>query len=458
MASKKSDLGQKSSSKEQVLSYDPINFFIAHYFWNSSSRGVNTRAMNDIKALKYLYPKATFTLAGADFGEGMFDEYEKVIIPLDKSESVHSLRGSLEEAATNSDYVIVHNALRGINPYTTKALKEFTEILKEKPVHYVIHDGIWDHPEDWGKFNKVFEHTRQAFPSTENFTCSVLTPPAKPRVQNHYNGDVYVIRNSVVCDNFSEDPRKDDEFDGMLVNEGILNPSEVMIPSGNRIVDRKAFEIALMMIKDWENQTGRKSRFVVTESIDPERDYPALNTYQRVLEHVFDKHGINYSFGKISKFVDDKNFNIGHLYRNAARKDTFVPFPSEIEGFGFTNVEAPLSNAAMVGRYLTTGHPDMERRGMNFNHFFDDEAIRSFPIDKWVDRMKYADNILSDKKAFRKFSKEFNLMGRIEDSKAFNDQNKAAIRKNYDYLGAPIRKLARVMEMPGHEKLDQKVV
>lgn len=446
---------EKTAKENLVLSYDPINFLIGHYFWDNKSRGVNKRVFEDMDAIMNLYPNATFTLVGANFEEGIFDGHEKIIIPLDKSESSHSLRGMLEEASEKSDYIIIHNALRGTNPYATKAFKEFTEISK-KPTHYVIHDGIWDHPEDYDRFNKVFEHTRQAFPSTENFTCSVLTPPAKPRVQNHYSGEVYVIRNSINCDNFVKDPEKDKEFRKLLEDNGIIRSDEAIIPSANRIVNRKALEIGFIMAKDWMNQTGRKAKFIVTESIDSEKDFPALNDYQRVLEEVANKRKIPYSFGKVSKFLDDKNFNSGHLYRLAAEDESFVPFPSEIEGFGFTNLEAPLSDAALVGRYLTNVHPDFERRGMNFKHFFDEELVRTYPIEKWVERMKYADNILSDKKALQKFSKEFNLMGRIEDSKAVNEENKLAIERNYNHRDS-IKKLVKIMEMPGYEKLEEKV-
>ncbi|MCK5624322.1 glycosyltransferase [Candidatus Pacearchaeota archaeon] len=445
-------LGKNSNSGEQdaVLSEKPLKVGVVHYFWNESSLGVNTVVDNSIvQGGNVIYPNMELTFIGEEFKKGVFDEHDQRELPLFNSDSYRYLLGGLVDLTKDLDYIIIENPIRGINPYATKAFKEFTETVN-KPVHWRNHDYIWDHKEDWNKFNKVFEHTQQAFPRTPNFSTSVLTSPAKIRMQKYYDKEINVIRNPIVCDNFyKKDDGKDEAFRELLEKEGIVDSGEKIISCPNRIVERKAIEVAFPIIRNLNEITGEKYKLLVTASIDGEKPYPQLNTYQRISEFVAEKHNIPVSLGEISKFIDGVNFNIGNLYHIS----DLALSPSEREGFGLGYIESQVSGTPMVGRYLTEVHPDFEQREMNFKHFYNDELIKSYG-DKWVNRIQDIEHILSDKEAYKEFTNKLGIERRIEMANSVLEDNKRAVEKHYNHVDSA-RKIAKTMKLPGYEKLEE---
>jgi len=444
---RKSQLENKT--KENILSEKPLKIGVIHYFWNSSSRGVNTVVNNSIvRGEKVLYPNLQLSFIGEEFKKGVFEGNDKRELPLFSSDSYRYLLGGLIDLTKDLDYIIIENPVRGVNPYATKAFKELTEIVN-KPVHWRNHDYIWDHKEDWNKFNQVFEHTEQAFPRTPNFSCSVLTSPAKIRMQKYYDKEINVIRNSIVCEDYDLNPKKDNDLRKLLEKEGIILSGEKIIACPNRIVERKAIEVAYPMIRNLNEITGEKYRLITTESIDGEKAYPELNTYQRILESVKGKHNIPVSLGEISKFLDDINFGVENLYHIS----DLALSPSEWEGFGYMNVESQASGIPLVGRYLTEVHPDFEQREMDFKHFYNDELIKPYGI-KWVQRMQDIEKILSDKDAYNEFTDKLGLGRRIEKAKSVLENNKIAVKKHYNHVDSA-RKIAKTMKLPGYEKLEE---
>jgi len=408
-----------------------------------------------VRGGKVLYPNIEPVFIGEEFQKGVFDDHIQRKLPLFNSDSYRYLLGGLIDLTKDLDYIIIENPVRGVNPYATKAFKELTEVI-DKPVHWRTHDGIWDHKGDWNKFNQVFEHTQQAFPRTPNFSCSVLTSPAKISMQKYYDKEINVIRNSIVCDDFERNnPKKDEEFRKLLEEKGILLPGEEPIVCPNRIVGRKAIEVAFPIMKNLNENlseiTGKKYRLIVTESIDDEKAYSQLNTYQRVLEFVAKKHNIPVSLGEVSKYIDGKNFNIGNLYHISP----LALSPSEWEGFGLMYLESQVARTPLIGRYLTLVHPDFEQREMNFKHFYNDELIKPYGTN-WVRRMQDIEHILSDKEAHREFTDELDLERRMKRAELVLNDNEKAVRKHYNHIDSA-RKISKVMKLPGYEKLEKVV-
>jgi len=447
----KTDL-EKEVKKTNVLSDKHIKIGFAHYFWDSSSRGVNTVVNNNLLGLKELYPNSEFVFIGESFKEGVFDGFEHRELPLAGNKDYFHLLGGLMDSMKDLDFVVFENPIRGINPYMTRAAKEFTQMYG-KPVHWRNHDFIWDHDEDWDKFNLVFDNSKQAFPSSENFSCSVLTPPAKDRMKKYYDKEINVLRNSIVCDTFeNENAEKDAALDDILVELGIVRPGQKKLVSGNRIVERKAVEHGYPIVKNLNELTGEDWAYITTESIDMEKKFKFKeeNIYQRILESVSNNHDIGASLGEVSEVIDDINFNMGNLYRIS---DLAIS-PSIAEGFGYMNVESWVAGVPLIGRYISDVHPDFERHGMDFKHFYDDEVLRS--RSNHIERLVDVDEILKDPKKYELFKDKMNLEWRMEHANKVLEQNKAAAKEHYNHLDST-KKLVGIMKMPGYEKLEEKV-
>jgi hypothetical protein len=450
MEQKYSNLETKAK-ENLILSENPLKIGVVHYFWDSSSRGVNTVVRNSIeKGLGSLYSNSKVILIGEHFQTGVFDKLEHRDLPLFTSDSYRYLLGGLVDLTKDLDAVIIENPLRGINPYATKAFKDFTE-LNGKSIHWRNHDFIWDHPEDWNKFNLVFEHAQQAIPRSNGFSCSVLTLPAKINMQKYYDKEINVLRNSVVCDDYNPNPKKEKELRELLEEKRIISPDEISIPCPNRIVNRKLIEHNFPIVKDIMDITGQKYCLLVTESIDDEKDYPQQNYYQRILEDIANRHNIPCSLGKLGGIIDDINFTVPNLYRipEPSNKPKFALLPSRLEGFGYGNVDPWMCGLSVIGRY-TDVHPDFEKYGMDFKHYWDDEVLNLKKNE--IENFKYIEKILSNDDEYASFKTRMKLEWRLEQAEKVKDINKIAIEENFNHLKSA-KDLVKIMKLPEYEKL-----
>lgn len=436
----------EKKSESLVLSEKAIKIGVIHYFWDSSSRGVNTVVRNSIeKGLGSFYPNLEMILIGENFQKGVFDNIsEKRKLPLFSSDSYWYLLGGLMDLTKDLDAIIIENQMRGLNVYATQALKELSE-KAGVPVHGRTHDGIWDRPDDWNKFKSVYSEFGQAIPRGENFSCSVLTLPAKAGMQKYYDKEINVIRNSIVPEDYIPNPKKEKELRELLEKEGIIAPDEKIIACPNRIVDRKLIEHIFPLVKNRMELTGEKYRLIVTESIDGEKIFPQENVYQRVLEYLAEKHNIPCSLGKVSKYIDDINFTVPNLYYIS----DFSVLSSKIEGFGYGNVDPFMCGKCVLIRRNEV-HSDFEKYGMDFKYAWDDEVLN---VKKdYIANLAYVDKILSNKNEYESFKSRMRLEWRLEQAQNVMKQNEIAIRKYFNNLVSATN-LARVMKLEGYQKL-----
>ena len=454
MTKKDSNLETKTR-EDLVLSDEPIKIGVVHYFWDSSSRGVNTVVRNSVvKGLGSLYPNSEVVLIGEHFQKGVFDNLEKRKVPLVSSDSYWLLLGALIDSTNDLDAVIIENPIWGKKPYATQAFKGSSE-REGKPFHWRLHDAVWERPEYWPGFKEIFPEFGQAIPRSENFSCSVLTLPAKSKMQNYYDKEINIIRNSVVLDDYLPNPEDAKKLRNLLEENEIVKPGQKIISCPNRIVDRKLIEHGFPIVKNMRELTGEDYILLVTESIDDEFDFPQENVYHRILEDIAKKQNIPVSLGEASKFVDQIKNGVSRLYDISE----FGILPSKIEGFGYGNVEPWLCHGSLengkekvipgIGRFGDV-HQDFEQYGMNFKHYWNDEVLNL--KRNYIENIKYSQKILSDENEYLDFKKRMKLEWRLEQARNVAAENEIAIIKDFNHLKSA-KDLAKIMKLPGYQKI-----
>ena len=455
----KNNLEKKIRNKP--ISYDHIKIGFFHYFYDERSAGVNRVIQNNIKGLKIFYPNLEPVLIAEDFQKGIFEDYKKIKLNLNKKHydsrltlqekkflRARELKDNLIELQKEfQDGLVAENVLRGIDQSVTKGMRNFSEYTKI-PVIYRNHDFFVDYPDDWISFLSGFNNVRDPFPTTKNTTQVALTSSTQNKIEGFYDGDVQVLRNSVVFDDFhNRSMKKAKELRTLFEEKGIVLPGEKIISYPVRIDKRKNVEEALFLTKDLMNISGEKYRLIVTATRD--KDYPNFkdNFYQRAIENFAKENEIPCSLGEAYRFIDGKNFNIGDLYHASELALT----TAVKEGFGYAYVEPFISGTPLIGRRIREVCEDFELNGMNFkNNLYDNSILKSGK--NWELRLKRLNSILKDPFAMKQQSKKLDLPAMIEYSKKYLKQN-ARVIKNVYGNDVVAMDLVKMLKLPNYQNL-----
>jgi len=439
-----------------VLSYDPIKIGFFHYFFDiSRAAGVFRVDDANIKALQDRYPNFEPVFIAGDFRDGVFDKYEQREMNLNyrrlfRDFKAKKISKQLEYLTEDLDAIIFENPLRGINSIVTKGIKDFSE-NSDKQIIYRNHDFIINYPDDHKRFLKDFNSLRDIFPKSSNVIQTALTSSTKYRIEEFLDDDVFIFKNSVVCEDYlRKDDGKDEELERLLLDKGILKPGEKPLPYAIRADKRKNGEEALTITKMLNDYHGGNYKLIITASRDIEFKRPEENIYQRNLEKFAKAHDIPYSIGEVSKYIDGKNFSIGNLYHIS---DLAITTAIQ-EGFGYAYIEPWISGTPLIGRRIREVCEDFEKNGLRFNHLYDS----SFLPDgrNWEKRMKRFDKLLRDKGELIEVVKTLNLPSRIDKAIRYLGDNVKAIGEAYDH-GVVIDDVIKMLKLPGYEKLEKVV-
>lgn len=457
-------LEKRASSEQQVLSYDPIKIGFFHYFFDERSAGVNRVIANNIKAFEEFYPSIQPILIAEEFQKNLFEDYER--IQLHPNESIKDTRYTLPEknlrrADSIEDSLINlknsfkygffgENILRGIDPSVTKGVRNFSEHEKvsDIPIIYRNHDFFEDYPDDWKMFLKGFDNVRDPIPRSLNVTQLGLTSSMQNKLENFFDGEAEVLRNSVVCEDFyRKNDGKDDALRALFEEKGIVKPGEKIIAYPVRIDQRKNIEEALFITKVLNEFYGENYRLIVTATRDKDYKKPEDNKYQRRIEKFAKEYDIPCSLGEAYKYIDGKNFNIGNLYHiSDLALSTAVK-----EGFGYAYVEPWVSGTPMIGRRIREVCEDFEAHGMDFkDNLYDSSVLRA--TRNWETRLKRLENLSKNNAELEETVKGLNLPMRIERAKDRVEEHAKIVEEEYGYIPV-IKDVIKMLKLPGYEKL-----
>jgi glycosyltransferase involved in cell wall biosynthesis len=399
---------------------------IIHYLWNESSSGVNTVINNNIEGLLELYPNLEPVFISDRNSEKIFSKYEKRNVKMSGKFAKDLLNKTKDLNA-----VIIENPFRNLEefPLAPQEYKKFVENFQGQVV-YRHHD--------------VDSHLKDVVPKSKNIKHTTLVNPTKKQLENEYNIEVDILKNSVICEKFyKNNPKKDNELKEKLERLGMILPNEKIIAVPNRIVDRKNIEESLMITKLLNESTKDKYRLLVTTSIKKnEPDNYFQIQYQKNLEALARKHDIPSTLGKISEIIDEENFNVGNLYHIA----DLALSTSVKEGFGYMFVEPWVAETPLIGRYIEHVIPDFHKNGLDLRHLYDEDILIDGP--KYKKRIKNLDQILSNKKLIHKTIDRIQIDKRKNYAQNVLEQNKEAVEKNYNNV-----KIAD--ELAGYLKLNR---
>jgi len=461
-------LEKKINSGQQVLSYDPIKIGFFHYFFDERSAGVNRVIANNIKAFEEFYPSIKPILIAEEFQENLFEDYERIklnpnelindsrlTIPEEHFLRASSIRNSLIDLKNSFKYGFFgENILRGIDPSVTKGVRNFSEHEKvsDIPIIYRNHDFFEDYPDDWKMFLKGFDDVRDPIPKSLNVTQIGLTSSMQNKLENFFDGEAEVLRNSVVCEDFyKKNDGKDDALRALFEEKGIVKSGEKIIAYPVRIDQRKNIEEALFITKVLNEFHEGNYRLIVTATRDKDYKKPEDNIYQRRIEKFAKECDIPCSLGEAYEYIDGKNFNIGNLYHISDLALT----TAVKEGFGYAYVEPWVSGTPLIGRRIREVCEDFEAHGMSFKkNLYDSSVLRA--TRNWESRLKKLESLLKNKVELEETVKRLDLSGRIEYAKDRVEKNARIVEKEYSYIPV-IKNVIKMLKLPGYEKLEKVV-
>ena len=449
-----------TQNSKKVVSQEEFKIGFFHYFFDERSAGVNRVIENNIEGLKIFYPNVRPVLIAGEFQEGILKGYEKKKIELyGKSydprltseeieiKRVNLIKNQLRNLSKSLDGLVVENALRGIDKSVTKGVRDFSE-RAEIPVIYRNHDFLVDYPDDWKSFLAGFRHVKDAFPQNPNVLQLALTSSTQYKIDNIYDGEAGILRNSVVCEDFARtDLERAKKLRELFEEKDIVSPGEKIVSYPVRIDQRKNVEEALFIIKTLNEVYGENYKLIVTATRDKDYSSHKENVYQRTLEEFAETNKIPCSLGKVFKYIDEKNFTVGDLYHISDLALT----TAVKEGFGYAYVEPWVAGTALIGRRIREVCEDFEANGMDFkNNLYDSSILKDGK--NWEKRIKRLNSILKDKKDFKEAVERLDLPMRIESAKEKIDHNARVVRNIYGH-DVVAKDLAALLRLPDFYKI-----
>ena len=423
---------------KQIQEYKPVSLngiklLFFHYFFDVRSAGVNRVIKNNIKGLKLFYPNLNPIFASGGFEKGVFDEYEKRFINLGswkffKNIKSCKMKKDLENITSDVKVVSGHNLLRGICPVVTEAFRDFSEI-SGKVREYRNHDFVLRYPKVYKEIISHFNNFGKMFPKSPEVIQTTLTTSTRRDMEIFFRGNIKLMRNSVVCEDlYPRKDGKDEKLKELLLKKRIFENGMKHVIYAVRADERKNLEEALFITSVLSYISGTPHKLIVTASKEKDYKKPEENEYQRNIEKFADNFNIPYSIGEAYHYVDDKEFNIGNLYRAGDMAIT-TAFK---EGFGYSNVEPWVSGVPVIGRWIREVCEDFERNGMKLKEVFYDSSVL-YSKGNPKDRIDYFGEILGDKKIFKQFVKRVNLEERIDYSKKYLEHNARIVKEVYGH-------------------------
>lgn len=449
-------LGKKEN---QILSLEDPKILFFHYFFEERSAGVNRVIENNVKGIKKYYPNANPIFLSGGFEKGIFDGYEKRLINLNQNDIAKENRfkiitKNLKRLTEDVNVISAHNILRGINPAVSGGFRNFAE-KSNKTIEYRNHDFILRYPDDYKKMLEEVNSFKDWFPKNSKIIQTTLTTSTRRDMERFFRGDIKLMRNSVICEDICfKNDGKDEKLKELLFEKGIFEKKAKHVIYAVRADERKNIEEALYLTSLLSYVTGKKHKLIVTASREKDYANPEDNIYQRDIEKFAKSFKIPCSIGEVYKHVDNKEFNIGNLYRAG---DVAITTAFK-EGFGYAFAETwvSLANNASKGKYVLGRRirevcEDFERNGMKFKDILYDNSIL-YSKGNPKDRMRYFKEILEDKKNFKKFAKRVGLEERIENSKKNIEHNAKIVKEVYGH-DVVARDLIKTLKFPGYEKI-----
>jgi hypothetical protein len=265
-----------------------------------------------------------------------------------------------------------------------------------------------------------------------------------------FNGPIQIIKNSVVCEDYPKNNKKDEKLRQLLLEKGIFEQGKKHIIYAVRADERKNIEEALFITAMLSYISPNKTPYKLIVTASREKDYknPEENKYQRGIEKFAQELGISCSIGHAYKYIDDNEFNISNLYHAGDIAIT----TSFKEGFGYAYVEPWVSGVPVIGRWIREVCEDFEMNGMKLKDIFYDNSVL-YSKGTPEERMKYFAQILNDKKNLEKFAKKLNLEKRLHLSNKYLGHNANIIRDVYGH-DVVATDLIKLYKLPGYQKLD----
>ena len=272
------------------------------------------------------------------------------------------------------------------------------------------------------------------------------------KLENFFDGEAEVLRNSVVCEDFyKKNDGKDDALRALFEEKGIVKSGEKIIAYPVRIDQRKNIEEALFITKVLNEFHEGNYRLIVTATRDKDYKKPEDNIYQRRIEKFAKECDIPCSLGEAYEYIDGKNFNIGNLYHISDLALT----TAVKEGFGYAYVEPWVSGTPLIGRRIREVCEDFEAHGMSFKkNLYDSSVLRA--TRNWESRLKKLESLLKNKVELEETVKRLDLSGRIEYAKDRVEKNARIVEKEYSYIPV-IKNVIKMLKLPGYEKLEKVV-
>ena len=459
-------LEKKTTSGERVLSYDALKIGFFHYFFDERSAGVNRVISNNIKGFEQFYPNIQPILIAEEFQRDLFENYDRIQLDVNKSIKdprltdaeknylrTENIKQSLINLRNSFKYgLFAENILRGIDPTITKGMRDFAESEQASkiPIIYRNHDFFEDYPDNWISFLTSFNNVRDPIPKSSNVLQFALTSSTQNKIENFFDGEAGVLRNSVVCSDFyRKNDGKDSALREIFEKKGIVKPGEKIVSYPVRIDQRKNIGEALFVVKVLNEFHGGNYRLVVTATRDKDYARPELNKYQRRIEKFAKDFDIPASLGEAYEIIDGKTFNIGNLYHISE----FALSTAVKEGFGYAYVEPWVSGIPMIGRRIREVCEDFEANGMDFKkNLYDSSILKA--TRNWETRLKRLEALLRSPAELEEVVKRLDLPMRIEYAKDKLKKNAQVVEKEYGYLPV-VKEIIRVLKLPGYEKLEK---
>ncbi len=467
MARKRSN--SNSNSEQQVLSYKPLKIGAGHFFYSRGrSEGVEKVLKANREGLKVYYPNLEFGYVAGNFDHPLKGNdqrpidlapkpFDPEIFHLDLNadsrmakDYIENLEKQLTEVTQDFDAMFWENLNRGKYWQFAKGVRNFLNNY-DKNVISRNHDWIINYGgEIKGFFNGFEKPPFDLFPKNSGVTQVALTSNIKHKLEEYYEGDVFILKNSVICDNYApNDPVKDKSLEELFLEKGIMKEGYDHIAYAVRADKRKNVEEALLLTKFYEYTTGKKARLIVTLVPPAEKLTKQEKEYLDEISEFSKTHNISFSMGEASKFLDEENFDVGNFYHNCDLAVSTATFG----GFEYANAESQVAEIPLIGRRVRELHEDFENNGMIFgNALYDNSTLRA---DKnYKDRLKHFNNILSDSKLLREVGKRLNLESMLETAKKNVSHNSPVVRDVYGH-DVIAKDIIRLFELPGYENLSE---
>ena len=464
MGKKPEYLERKLQPGQKALTFDPVKIAFFHYFFDERSAGVNRVVENNLEGLKHFYPNFQPTLIAEEFEEPLFNKHQRIVLD-SKSAAEDERYTPFEKNFVRGEYIkdelinlkrefrdgfVAENPLRGIDAGISKGLLKFAEDDKMvgSNINYRNHDFFQDYPDDWIYFLKQFGNVRAPLPISGNVTQFGLTTSMQDKLQNFFDGEAEVLRNSVICDDFAtKDDGKDGELRELFEREGIVKPGEKIIAYPVRIDQRKNVEEAIFMTHILNKHHDGNYRLIVTATRDKDYDKKGEeNVYQRKIEKFAEELEVPVSLGEAYKFIDGENFNVGNLYHISDLALT----TAVKEGFGYVYVEPWVSGTPLIGRRIREVCEDFEYNGLSKKNLYDGSDLRA--TRNWETRLKRLETMLKNPVSREAMVERLKLPEKIDYAKGRVDKNADIVKRVYGHIPVA-REMIASFKFPGYDKL-----